>query len=164
MSAETKLSNNTWYSGSVLVFNEHFYLYLSFMNRKLQGSVEAPYLTFHGVQGSRHSGGCQQCQHLNKPELFLHFAEYHPANGLLQFVTASNSNICNQQLAFGLFVIINLTCSNIFKIFLDFVWGAYMFMVLAELLSNMKLYWKQKSHFDKGHLNAFLDLQGRVVY
>ena len=114
MSAETKLSNNTWYSGSVLVFNEHMYLYLSFMNRKLQGGVEAPYLTFHGVQGSRHSGGCQQCQHLNKPELFLHFAEYHPANGLLLFVTASNSNICNQQLAFGLFVIINLTCSNIF--------------------------------------------------
>ena len=53
---------------------------------------------------------------------------------------------------------------TIFKIFFGFVWGAYMFMVLAELLSNMKLYWKQKSHFDKGHLNAFLDLQGRVVY
>ena len=120
MRAETKLSNNTWYSGSVLVFNEHLYLYLSFMNRKLQGEVKAPYLTFHGVQGSRHSGGCQQCQHLNKPELFLHFAEYHPANGLLQFVTASNSNICNQQLAFGLFVIINVTCSNIIPFSLPF--------------------------------------------
>lgn len=31
-------------------------------------------------------------------------------------------------------------------------------------LSNMKLFWKQKPNSDKGHLNAFLDLQTAILW